>query len=65
MVVHDEDYDLHILEEDQSFEFPIRERHTFVEEEEKTTIVDIADVKIQASTFLMNENCRGLFDMHY
>ena len=57
MVVHDKHYDLHILEEDQSFEFPLRERHTFMEEEEKNTIFKLAYGGIHASTCSMDENC--------
>ena len=64
MMVHEEHFDLHMLEEDQASEFPLGESHTFMEEKEKRTIVELTYGGIHASTCLMDENWRGLFDMH-
>ena len=64
MLVHEEHYDLDMRQEDQEFEFPPRESHTFLEEEEKHTIVVLVYGGIHASTCLMDEKWRRLFRMH-
>ena len=64
MVVHEEHSDLHMIEEDQLFDFPLGKSHTLMEEEEKHTIVKIDYGGIHASTCLVDENCRRLFGMH-
>ena len=63
MMVHEEHFDLHMLEEDQAPEFPLGGSHTFMEEKQKHTIVELTYGGIHESTYLMDENCRALFDM--
>ena len=64
MVVHEEQSNLLMVYEDQAFEFPLGESHTFMEEEEKHTIVELTYGGIHASTCLTDDNCRVVFVMH-
>ena len=56
MVLHEEHVYSQMFEQDQAFEFPLRESHTFIEDEEKHTIAKLSYGGIHASTFSMDEN---------
>ena len=54
MMVHEEHFDLHMLEEDQAFEFPFGASNTFMEETKKNTIVQPISGGGHAFTNLMD-----------
>ena len=60
MVVHEENANLKMFEEDQAFEFPFGASRTFMEEAKKHTIVKPTSGQAHASTWLVDESYIGI-----